>query len=296
MSNQTPDHEFDRTPQGQALAALLRRNAPPPSNAAAGAAGVLLRLQQQTRQGKRFSLLHWLAPAAGIAAAAVIVVLAALPDDTRVPAPTPVGVTPVSAPRVVRGPVQPGLRAVVRGTSGNGWRLDAGLKDGLRVGDTLHGKGGIAATVVAAGIFDSRVRIDSAETRRGDEFFIDSLNARQDRAARLAELGGDPGAFLDFGAIFDPLPMREAKLRGLNDGRAIGVQEVIPSILREFAGQPQPTLAAQLGLRAGDVLESVNGMQVRNLNDLATALGYSRSGQITMTVLRGSAAVELRTN
>lgn len=279
------------------MAALLRRHAPPPSDAAAGAAAVLLRLQRRKGRGKRLSLMRWLAPAAGVAAAAVIVVLAALPDDSRIPAPlsAPAPAAPVSAPPVARGAQQPALRAVVRGPSGNGWRLDAGLKDGLRVGDTLRGKGGIVATVVAAGIFDSRVRIDGAQTRRGDEFFIDSLNARQQRASRLAEFGGDPGALLDFGAIFDPMPMREAMLRGLNDGRAVSVQEVIPAILRDFEGEPGATLAALLGLRAGDVVESVNGMQVRNLNDLATALGHTRSGRVSMTVLRGSTALELAT-
>lgn len=291
MNESHDEQGYDRTPEGEAVATLLRRHTPPPSNAALGAAAVLGRLQQQ--RAERFNLMRWIAPAAGIAAAVLIVLVATLPDETRAPAPVSPPVQPVAAPPAVeRGPVQPALTARLRGPSGNGWRLDAGLKDGLRLGDKLAGAGGVTAEVVAVGIFDSRVRVNGVAAR-GQEFFIESLTATQQRAARMAELGGDPGALFDLGALFDPMPMREARLAGLADGRALEVTEVIGSILRDFEGQPQATLAARLGLRAGDVVLTVNGMQVRDLAGLYNALEYSRSGAVSITVLRGSATLEL---
>lgn len=291
MNKQRNEEGFDRTPEGEALAGLLRRHAPPASNPALGAAAVLGRLQQQ-RTG-RFNLVRWLAPAAGLAAAALIVLVAMLPDETRAPMPVEAPVQPSAVtPPVQRGPAPAALTARLRGPSGNGWRLDAGLKDGLRVGDRLTGRSGLSAVVVAAGIFDCRVRVDGLASR-GAEFVVESPNERQLRAARLSEHGGDPGALYDLGAIFDAMPMREARLAGLADGRALQVSEVISAILRDFEGEPQPSLAARLGLRAGDVVVSVNGMQVRDLAGLYAALDYSRSGAVSMTVLRGSATLEL---
>lgn len=291
MNEPHDEQGFDRTPEGEAVVSLLRRHAPPQTNAALGAAAVLGRLQQQ--RAERFNLMRWIAPAAGIAAAVLIVLVATLPDETRAPMPVNQPVQPVAAPPVVeRGPIPPALTARLRGPSGNGWRLDAGLKDGLRVGDTLAGAGGTSAQVVAVGIFDSRVRVNGVAAR-GQEFFIESLTATQQRAARMSELGGDPGALFDLGAVFDPMPMREARLAGLADGRALQVSEVISAILRDFEAEPQPSLAAKLGLRAGDVVVSVNGMQVRDFAGLYAALDYSRGGAVSMIVLRGSATLEL---
>ncbi|MBE7492535.1 MAG: PDZ domain-containing protein [Planctomycetes bacterium] len=294
MNTNHDEPGFDRTPEGEAMAALLRRYAPPPSSSARGAAEVLGRLRRRPA-GRRVALWRWLVPATGAAAAVLVVVLAAWPDDSRGPAPVPApAVTPAAqdTPTVQRGAPQPALSARLRGTSGNGWRLDAGLKDGLRVGDRLRGPGGTVAEVVAAGIFDSRVRV-SGEAARGQLFFVQDLTPAQERAARLATLGGDAGALLDFGAVFDPMPMSEARLAGLADGRALVVTEVIASVLRDFEGQPEPTLAARLGLRAGDVVLAVNGMPVRDLAGLYAALEYTRGGRVSVAVLRGSATLEL---
>ncbi|MBX3475531.1 MAG: PDZ domain-containing protein [Planctomycetes bacterium] len=292
MNEPHDDEGFDRTPQGEALATLLRRHAPPASSAAIGAAAVLGRLQQQ-RRAQRLGLMRWLAPAAGVAAAILIVLVATLPDEARAPAPQP-GVPALATPEPQPVPQSPQavLTARLRGTSGNGWRLDAGLKDGLRVGDKLVGKSGATAEVVAAGIFDSRVRVDGPAAR-GAEFAMTGVPPRVDRALRMVEYGGDPGALLDLGAILDTMPMREARLVGLADGRAVQVQEVIPAVLRDFAGEPQSTLAARLGLRAGDVVVAVNGMQVRDVAGMANALEYSRGGNTSVTVIRGSATLEL---
>jgi len=286
------EHGFDNTPQGVDLADMLRRHAPPPSNAAFGAAAVIGRLHAQKRSA-RLSIVRWLAPAAGIAAAVLITLVAVLPDDARIPAPQPQQpVQPAAAVAVMRGAVQPALSARLRGTSGNGWRLDAGLKDGLRVGDRLVGKDGVSAQVVAAGIFDSRVRVDGVAAR-GQEFFVEALTEPQQRASRLREVGGDPGALLDLGAIFDPMQMRDARMLGLSDGRALAVTEVVPAILRDFEGEPQATLAARMGLRSGDVILAVNGMQVRDLGGLFQALELTRGGMTLFTVMRGNGTLEL---
>jgi membrane-associated protease RseP (regulator of RpoE activity) len=109
-------------------------------------------------------------------------------------------------------------------------------------------------------------------------------------------MGGDPAGFFSFGAVLDALPVVEARMLGIADGRALRVAETIPAVLRDFDAAPEPTLAARLGLRAGDVLVSVNGYLVADLHQLTNALEWSRrSGEIQATVIRGSRTLELST-
>jgi len=287
--NTKADEGFDRTPQGQAMAQLLRRHAPPDSDAHAGAKAVMERV---AGRGRRINLMRWLVPAATAAAAALIVLVIALPDNTRAPAPPTE--TPRAAPAaaVSRGVPATALVTRLRGPLAGGWRLDAGLQDGLRVGDRLQGAEGAVAIVTAAGIFDSRVRVEGAASR-GSAFMAIGDSAAMRRAARLGHLGGDPGAFLHLGAVFDYAPYAEARMMGLADGRALRAAEVIPAILRDFAGEPEISLAARMGLQRGDVIEAANGLPVRDLGELAAALDAGLGGRMSVTVMRIGQRLEL---
>lgn len=293
MNTPQTDEGFDRTPQGQAMERLLRRAAPPASNAALGAAAVLARLKVRQRPaGRRIDLLRWLVPATVAAAAAAIALVVMLPEPVVAPVPQPGPALTTAAPAVSRGAPDAALVARVRGQSGTGWRIDAGLKDGLRVNDVLTGRDGVRATVVAAGIFDSRVRAEGS-IARGDLLVLEAGGASRARADRLLHMGGDPGAFHDFGAVFEPMPMAEARALGLADGRAMRVVEVTPAILRDFEGEPEVSWAARLGLRAGDVVEAANGLRARDLNSLAQGLELGRRGRMALTVVRGQQRVDL---
>lgn len=280
---------FDRTPEGEAMVALLRRHAPPPPDVERARMAVLARLPA----GRSYTL-AWAGPAIGAAAAVLITVLLLTqeppqPVDHTTPAPI-VGTTP--AAEVVRGGAAPQLVAVVRGPSGDGWRIDAGLKDGLRTGDTLTA-GGREYTVSAVGIFESRVK-GAAAPARGDRLTRAIDTEALQRAEAMAAIGGDPGGFYDFGAVFEALPVSDARNQGFADGNALRVAEVIRSVLRDFSASPEATLAAALGLQAGDVIVSVNGYEVGNLNGLANALQWTRaSGMLNVTVLRDRRTLEL---
>jgi hypothetical protein len=280
------DDEFDRTPQGQEMVALLRRHAPPPPNLQAGRESVLARLP-----AGRMRSIHWLGGAAG-AAAAVMIAFVLINRD--LPKVEDNGVTiERTAPAAPLRAAMPELVAVVRGPSADGWRIDAGLKDGLRVGDRLAGKQG-DYTVVAAGIFDSRVT--GPALLRGERLSRPIDNAAMGRAASMASLGGDPGGFYEFGAVFEAMPVADARRLGISNGRALRVAETISAVLLDFEAQPQPTLAARIGLRAGDVIVQANGYSIADLNQLANALEWSRrSAMLQMTVIRNGRALELQT-
>jgi membrane-associated protease RseP (regulator of RpoE activity) len=281
------DEGFDHTPEGEATVALLRRHAPPPPDVEHGRDAVLGRLPQG-----RVRYLNWAGAAVGAAAAVLIgfVLLSQEPPTNTTPAPTPdLAVAPGP-----RSSAEPQLVAVVRGASADGWRVDAGLKDGLRVGDRLHGEHG-EYTVAAAGIFDARVKGD-AEPAKGERLTRALDNAALRRASTLASVGGDPGGFFDFGAVFEVMPVAEARSTGIADGRALRVVETIAGVLRDFDSAPQSTLASKLGLREGDLMVQVNGYEVPDLNKLAAALEWSRKSRVVQaTVIRNGRTIELTT-
>lgn len=283
------DNGYDETPQGQQLISLLRRHAPPVPDVARARAAIL----QSLPEG-RLVALRWAGSAVAAAAAVMIAVVLLQSPPEPVPMAPPATESAPAPMAASRGPAAPRLVAVVRGPSAQGWRIDAGLKDGLRVGDRLEGAGGIY-TVSAVGIFDSRVHGDHAPTR-GEKLSREINTPALLHARSFEALGGDPGAFLDLGAIFEALPTLQARVLGISDGRALVVTEVIRLVLRDFDGQPQATLAANLGLRAGDVLAGVNGFAVSDLNQLAGALEWTRrSGKLQATVIRDGRTLELQT-
>jgi hypothetical protein len=283
MQDENDIRGFDQTPEGEAMIALLRRHAPPPPDVEHGRDAVLARLPRG-----RVVPLRWAASAVGTAAALLIAFLL-FTQDVAGPEPAEPAVTPADVSDSL-----PRLIATVRGPSGDGWRVDAGLQDGLRVGDRLSSPRG-EYTVTAVGIFDSRVN-GPASPDRGEKLYRPLDQPAMLRAAALQSMGGDPAGFFSFGAVFDALPVVEARMLGIADGRALRVAETIPAVLRDFDAAPEPTLAARLGLRAGDVLISANGYLVADLHQLANALEWSRrSGEIQATVIRGSRTLELST-
>ena len=294
------NHEtgFDHTSEGREVVALLQKHAPPPVDSRAGADAVLARLQQKEPAGRLLSI-RWLAPLVGAAAAVVVTLLI---FNNQPPTVTPQPQPPVAKedtappPRVSQVEIRrdqgyPEIVAYVRGTSGDGLRIDAGAKDGLRVGDTLRGINGVEARVTAVGIFDARVTAEGLT--RGAELRAEVETDAQQRAARFADFGGDPGAFLEFGALFSVLPGSEARMLGINDGAALRVDEVLSTMLKD--NQSTQTLARRLDLRPGDVVTEVNGAAVGSYNDLANALGWSHDPQLlNVRVLRKGKQLDLK--
>lgn len=282
MLDENDIHGFDQSPEGEEMIALLRRHAPPPPDVEHGRDAVLARL----KPGRVFPL-RWAASAVG-AAAALLVAFMLFTHDSPLPEPA----TPEATPAV--GDAMPQLVATVRGPSADGWRIDAGLQDGLRVGDKLAGPRG-EFTVVAVGVFDARV-VGSASPAHGERLYRPLDQPAMRRAAALQSMGGDPAGYFSFGAVFDAVPVVEVRMLGIADGRALRVAEAIPAVLRDFEAAPEATLAARLGLRAGDVLVSVNGHAVADLYQLAAALEWSRrSNHAQATVIRAGRPVELST-
>lgn len=291
---------FDSTPEGREIIALLERHAPPPPDTHAASRAVLQRLHEQHPRGRIISM-RWIGPLVGAAAAVVLAFMIFNPPETTQPENQPVVSDNDPAPEITRQytarpeHVPPALTAVVRGTAGNDVLISAGLKDGLRVGDMLQGPGGSTARVTAAGIFEARVSISGPTPARGAEMRAETPTPAMKRAARFAEVGGDPGAFLEFGAVLGALPMADARLLGISDGKALVVEESIPAIMRDADQPASPTLAARIGLRAGDVIIEVNGASVRALNDFTAALGWSLQPQVLhVRVIRNGRELELK--
>jgi hypothetical protein len=281
----TSDEGFDRTPEGQAVATLLKRHAPPPPDVDRAREAVLARLAPP--QG-RIHYLTWVASAAGAAAAVMIAFVLLSQDPPRTTLPS----TDAPVQPMQRGSADPRLVAVVRGPAGEGWRIDAGLKDGLRVGDQLFSAGG-EYVVTAVGIFDARVKGSVAPTR-GDRLSRALDNPALRRAAALEVIGGDPGGLYDFGAVFEVLPVMQAREHGFSDGRGLRVVETIAAVLRDFEAEPEPTLASRLGLLEGDIMVQVNGYPASDLNQLAEALEWSRkSRDVQATIIRGGRTIDL---
>lgn len=278
---------FDLTAEGKALSAMLCRIAPPPADTQRAAEALLARLPRA-----RSLNLRALGQVTAAAAAALVAAVLLFTGDHRPLTLTPEAL-PTAAGEVVYAP-GPAVQAVVRGQAGDAWLIDAGLKDGLRVGDVLVASG-LRARVDAAGIFDSRVTFEGRQPSRGAQLLTQTWTDAMDRAARFDSFGGDPGALFDFGAVFIAMPVHEARQQGFSDGKALRVHEVIRTILREPAAAPVVSLAAQLGLQRGDVIVRVNNAPAGSLSDLGAALGYSRRGIVTATVLREGRALELAT-
>jgi hypothetical protein len=284
---------FDNSPEGQALVALLQKHAPPAIDSRAGSRAVLMRLQPQGR----LHVLRWLGPATG-AAAAVIVALFIFGPDRGTPVEPTIGrlaPDPVPSAAEIRHDREfPEIVATVRGPSADGLLIDAGLKDGLRVGDELIGPGGVKARVTAAGIFEARISTDSPISR-GAEVRARVSTEAQKRAARFTDFGGDPGAFLEFGVLVSATPLNEARMLGLSDGAALRVDEAIGVTMKDAKATPNATLASRLDLRAGDVIVEVNGASVRTVNEFAQALGWSLDPKrLTIRVLRGGKQLDLK--
>jgi hypothetical protein len=188
----------------------------------------------------------------------------------------------------------PEIVAIVRGGDDDGQWIDAGLKDGLRVGDTLEGPGGASARVTAVGVFEARISAASTFSR-GTELRARITTEAQKRAAKYAEFGGDPGALLEFGVLVSAMPLAEARMLGISDGGALRVDEVIGATIKDPRTAPQPTLASRLDLRAGDVIIEANGLSVRTVNDFANALGWSlEPTRLTIRVLRNGKQLDLK--
>ncbi len=286
---------FDATPHGEEMIALLRRHAPPRCDAKAASLRVMQRLDARPQ---RTHVLAWLAPL-GLAAAAcavvAVMVFAPVDDRPQTPAPsvaaheTPGELSPFNA--VPAGAV---VSVRVRSVSGEVITLDAGLTRGLRTGDLLQ-SGQSQVRVTAAGIFVSHGRVESGSPpQRGERFWVEALTPAMRRMQQFEFVGGDAGALYDFGAVFESLPLPEARRRGLASGRALVVVETIGSLLRGEV--VEPSLAGRLGLQAQDVLLQVNGQSIENLNELLLTLEQSRqNGALRFRVLRGAQEVELAT-
>lgn len=289
---------FDHTREGREVVALLQKHAPPPVNSRAGADAVLARLKAAEPQGKLIPI-RWLAPLVGAAAAVVVTLFiingGSTPVQPENPNP-PVAVVEEDTPRVTQVDIRreqgfPEIVARVRGVSGDGLLIDAGAKDGLRVGDKLFGAGGVEARVTAVGIFDARISAD-AVLSRGAELRAKADSDAQQRAARFSEFGGDPGAFLHFGALLTPLQPGEARMLGLADASALRVDEVLSNLLRD--GKVEQTHAGRLDLRPGDVIVEVNGAQVSSFNEFGNALGWSQnSPMLNVRVIRNGKQIDL---
>lgn len=298
MSDDTQTDGYDHTPEGRELVALLQKYAPPAVNSRNGAQAVMARIGGVQPRGK----LHLLIRLAPVAAAAALVAVALLvltpPEQPETPAPV---AKHDDAPAPTHTDIRrergyPEIVATVRGGSGDGLLIDAGAKDGLRVGDQLTAAGGVKARVTAVGIFQARISAD-VPLSRGAELRARAATAAQQRAAGFAEFGGDPGAFLEFGALVSAMPLADARMLGISDGAALRVDETLPALLRDPQSAPTPTLAAQLDLRVGDVIIEVNGTHVRTLNDFGQALGWSRDPRLlTVRILRNGKQLDLKLN
>jgi hypothetical protein len=302
------EHEnYDSTPQGRETIALLQRHAPAPPDAVAESRRIL---QELPEPPGRILVVRWAATGVATAAAVMLALVLVLPDpqpvapdniaDTETPEPIehPDDLTQHPPPehgRAMVAHMTPELAAMVRGRSGvDGWRIDAGLTHGVRTGDVFMAGDGRELTVVAVGIFDARVHCDSP-LALGTRALLRTDSPALLRARHYQPAGGDPGSLFDLGAVFEQLPMHEAHDLGLNSGRALWVVETIPAILRDHTTDPEPSLAARLGLQRGDIVLDVNGHDCSDLNTLIEALQWTRhSGMLDATVIRNGLNVELR--
>lgn len=295
---------YDHTEEGRETIALLKKHAPPMPDRQAGAQAVLDRIAvDEPAPAGTLHHLRWIGPLVGAAAAAVVIAFVlSSPPATPQTGNAPAVIADEEAAEETPTPLMirheheyPDIVARVRAPAKGAFIIDAGLKDGLRPGDEMIGSGETRVKVDAAGIFVARVKVIEGELSRHDELRARPVTAPQERAARFDESGGDPGAFFQFGAVFSALPTSEARMMGISDGQAVRVDEVIPALLSDPDDSPSPTLAARLGLQREDVIVEVNGINVRNLGDFASALGWSLAPNLlTVSVLRDGKQLDLR--
>jgi hypothetical protein len=281
---------FDRTPEGEEIIALLKRAAPPRPDSRAAAQRVMQRVRAPERKG----WMGYLVSASALAAAAAVALIVLFPPAVDAP-----GSAPAPAPALASGAdaVDDGISVHVRSVtplpSGDAVELllDAGLARGLRAGDELRFKGTVIR-IAAVGIFTARAIVDAGKAPARGERLTSKLTEAMRREQRFEFIGGDPGALYDFGAVLEPLPRHEAKLRGFSDGRALVVIETISAILRDRG--VETSLAGAVGLQKGDVILSCNGLPAGDLPQFTSALELSRrGGQLKLRVLRGSSELEL---
>ncbi|KAA0211226.1 PDZ domain-containing protein [bacterium] len=279
---------FDRSDEGQSVAALLRRHAPPRPDARAAASRVLSRVQRPVRETRLLRLLPFGLAAAAAAVAAVVYFAPPTQPPPSSPAPSPAALAPAEKVELAAELVV-GVRSVGEGLL----VLDAGLTRGLRVGDILAA-GASRVRVTAVGIFHARALVEGGPAlRRGDRLAAEADTEPMKRARRFELVGGDPGALFEFGAVVEPLSPVEARQYGVADGRALMVIETFSSLLR--GESVEPTLAGRAGLKPGDVILSCNGVGASSLGDFTQALELTRrSGLLRLRVLRGMGEVELQ--
>ena len=295
MSEEFDPQGYDDSPEGRELVALLQKYAPPATDSRAGAVAVMARLG---KPAGRMIWMNWLPPLVGAAAAVALAFVILSPSPKT--QPTQPGVArsdnqPSETPAVIRRDrAFPEIVALVRYNKDEGLWIDAGLKDGLRVGDTLEGAGGAQARITAAGVFQARVSVSGGSVTAGSELRTRVTTDAQVRAAKFSDFGGDPGAFLEFGVVVSAMSLSEARILGISDGAALRVDETIPGVIADPASAAKATLAARLDLRPGDVITEVNGMHVRTPSDFGSALGWSRDPNLlAVRILRNGKQLDL---
>lgn len=169
-------------------------------------------------------------------------------------------------------------RRVVRGEVAlNGERaylVDAGAIQGLRLGDRLAFQPrelpeveGELEIVALSPYYCATRLITKMERRpgRGDRISLAEPNPRVERALSFLQRGRpEPGAFYGLGILT------------LKHGDHYFVQEVLNRYLTDGGQATEPTLAAQLGLNAGDRLIQVRGLVISDEADVRRALaGYN---------------------
>lgn len=293
------DQEFDKSEDGKATIALLERHAPPKPDFDLARDTILAQLPA----GRKISLRYWLTSV--VSAAAIVLVSVFMfqdppetPDSPSGPAPSVVGLTEITVEDIPDTEAKPELGLEVHAIKpvSDGWLLNRGLTQGLRVGDTLE-TAGINLQVTAAGVFQSRGRVLEGKPSRGESLRSSSLTATMKHARNTRDFGGDAGGFYVFGASFDLLSIEQAKDLGIEHGTALQVREIFSSIYQPNHGESIVTPAAKLGLQAGDVLLKIDGQPVPDFVTFGKVLGWQiEKNWLTARVLRNGAPLDLRLN
>lgn len=290
MTNDASEN-FDRSPDGQVVIALLRRHAPPLPDTEAAVRRVSTRLNQGS--SARLLWLKVAGPIAALAAGIMIALFIMAPPVT--PGPTPDAVKDLGPSPAASAAARPMRFFTVRSASEGRVVLDSGLAAGLRSGDLLEGAGGVKVKVSAPGIFVAQAIIEAGLPKTGQRLGCEATKTMLESQLSQTQ-GGDPLALYDFGAVFRNLSPQDARQRGFASGRALAVREVMGSLLRSALDKnTTPTLAGRLGLKTDDVVLSVNGVAVSDVAALTRALEAARRGGLTMRVLRGEREVALVT-
>lgn len=256
------DHELEQ---------WIKEIAPDAGDSRAAAKRVRAKLPK--RRGRVLHLIPAYAAAAAVVVLTVLVV--AWPREQR----TNPDSTVAPRPEVITTQDAPAFQARVRRSDAQGWVLDAGASDGVRVGDQFRTSDGVL-TVRRVAVFESYV--EGAKTRVGATVWMDTLTPAIERSQNYSEFGGDPGGFYVFGAVIEPAPVATARALGISNGQALHVVETLGTLWSKDG--VEPTLASRLGLTTGDIIVSVNGVNVKTLADFAQALDWT--GRVTSPNVR----------